>query len=259
MPMVMDFESEVPVQMAGPDDAVQFADMARSFHAEEDLGSMVARICEAAEQVDGDGQAGVILVAGQRRLAAAGGGGPLAERMAAVQLSTGEGPALDALAPDRPVLVVDDLTGEHRWPRFAAAAVETGLRSALCLRLELSGRVYGVLSLWSPTPGAFSADRPAHRRAGLLAAHASTAVATAKLREDMRAALESRSTISIAMGILMARQEIDSDEAFNVLRRASQRLNVKLRDLARDIAASATGSPDPLGSTPTVAERARMR
>ena len=258
--MVRDLDEELPVALTGQSEAARFADLARSFHAEEDLGPMAARICDAAGRLTGDGEAGVLVVTGHRRLAAAGASGPLAQRLDGVQLSTGEGPALDAMAPDRPVVVVvDDMTGEHRWPRFAAATGGTGVRSAICLPLELSGRVYGVLSLWSPTPGAFAADRPAHRRAGLLAAHASTAIATAKLREDMRAALESRSTISVAMGILMARQSVDPDEAFDVLRRASQRLNVKLRELAQEIAASATGSPDPLGSTSFVTDGREQR
>ena len=36
----------------------------------------------------------------------------------------------------------------------------------------------------------------------------------------------------MAKGILMARQSITEDQAFDILRRASQRTNVKLHDLA---------------------------
>jgi hypothetical protein len=50
-------------------------------------------------------------------------------------------------------------------------------------------------------------------------------------------ALESRDTIGQAKGILMARQGISADEAFEVLRRASQRSNRKLRDVAADVVA----------------------
>lgn len=48
-------------------------------------------------------------------------------------------------------------------------------------------------------------------------------------------ALESRDVIGQAKGILMASQGISADEAFNILRRASQRLNVKLRDVAAQV------------------------
>lgn len=48
-------------------------------------------------------------------------------------------------------------------------------------------------------------------------------------------ALESRDVIGQAKGILMASQGISVDEAFDILRRASQRLNVKLRDVAAQV------------------------
>jgi AmiR/NasT family two-component response regulator len=44
------------------------------------------------------------------------------------------------------------------------------------------------------------------------------------------------------MGILMAQSDITADEAFGQLRAASQRMNVKLRDLARSIAESSGGN-----------------
>ncbi|MDT7798847.1 MAG: hypothetical protein QOI78_2280, partial [Actinomycetota bacterium] len=52
----------------------------------------------------------------------------------------------------------------------------------------------------------------------------------------LRKAVESRDVIGQAKGILMQRRGITADEAFDVLRRASQELNVKLADLARTLA-----------------------
>jgi AmiR/NasT family two-component response regulator len=51
----------------------------------------------------------------------------------------------------------------------------------------------------------------------------------------MEEALQSRDLIGQAKGILMAREGITADQAFDMLRRASQRLNVKLRDVAGGI------------------------
>ena len=48
-------------------------------------------------------------------------------------------------------------------------------------------------------------------------------------------ALESRGTIEQAKGILMATSDVTADEAFDMLRAASQRENVKLRDVAKRI------------------------
>lgn len=54
----------------------------------------------------------------------------------------------------------------------------------------------------------------------------------------LQRALYSRETIGTAKGILMARENCTPDEAFDVLRRASQRSNRKLADIAADIVLS---------------------
>jgi AmiR/NasT family two-component response regulator len=55
---------------------------------------------------------------------------------------------------------------------------------------------------------------------------------------DLRVALQSRDVIGQAKGLLMALNRISSEEAFEILRRASQRSNVKLRRVAADLVAS---------------------
>ena len=55
---------------------------------------------------------------------------------------------------------------------------------------------------------------------------------------DLQRALESRTTIGIAMGILMVESGTTAEKAFDILRRASQRKNRKLRDVAADIVAA---------------------
>ena len=57
-----------------------------------------------------------------------------------------------------------------------------------------------------------------------------------ELRESqLQEALKSRDVIGQAKGVLMERRGLDSDEAFDVLRRTSQDLNVKLRDVAETL------------------------
>jgi hypothetical protein len=54
---------------------------------------------------------------------------------------------------------------------------------------------------------------------------------------NLQVALVTRATIDQAKGILMAAQGCTPDEAFDLLRRASQRENRKLHDVAADIVA----------------------
>ena len=52
---------------------------------------------------------------------------------------------------------------------------------------------------------------------------------------NLQAALATREMIGQAQGILMERERITPDQAFDILRRASQHLNVKLRDVAQNL------------------------
>ncbi len=91
----------------------------------------------------------------------------------------------------------------------------------------------GALNLYSKTVGAF--DEEAHAVGSVFATHASVAIAGARSSDQKDEAIRSRDVIGQAKGILMAQKNISEDEAFDVLRRASQRMNVKLRELAERI------------------------
>ncbi len=118
-------------------------------------------------------------------------------------------------------------------------------------------------------------SREARQLLPLLADQVMTAVANAELYESSHAlavhlelALESRGVIERAKGVLIARQGCDQDQAFDILRRASQRLNRKLRDIATDLVTNAATGEVPewapwtsavggIGSAPGRTERAR--
>jgi hypothetical protein len=89
-------------------------------------------------------------------------------------------------------------------------------------------------------PAAFGAvDRA---EALLFATLAAFALGSAEEREDegeravnFQAALGTRELIGQAQGILMERERITATDAFHALRRASQHLNIKLRDIAQTL------------------------
>jgi AmiR/NasT family two-component response regulator len=69
----------------------------------------------------------------------------------------------------------------------------------------------------------------------LLARHASVAVATVRQASTLAQAVEARTLIGQAQGLLMERFAIDADHAFAVLRRYSQDNNIKLRIVADEL------------------------
>ncbi|MET8995774.1 ANTAR domain-containing protein [Amycolatopsis sp. NPDC004169] len=156
-----------------------------------------------------------------------------------VQYRTGSGPCLDAAHPGGPAYALEqDLARTSAWPQFAAVATAHGLGAVLSTALLPTRRagLGGALNIYAHRGGITETDR---HRALLMATHASLALQEARgaeiadlERTHLRRAIASRDVIGQAKGILMARQGIDADAAFHLLRRASQDLNVKLADIA---------------------------
>jgi GAF domain-containing protein len=162
---------------------------------------------------------------------------PIVDEIDALQHETGEGPCLDAIA-QRLAFYADDAADDPRWPRFGPQASAAGIRSVLALPLTTNGSL-GALNLYARYPAAFGVvDRA---KGVILASLAGLAVSAAHSHEDeerradhLNAALATREVIGQAQGILMERERISPTQAFDVLRRASQHLNRKLRDVAQD-------------------------
>ncbi|MGH3880676.1 MAG: ANTAR domain-containing protein [Actinophytocola sp.] len=170
---------------------------------------------------------------------------PVAVELDRLQYALDEGPCLDAARASGPAVAVsEDLAVERAWPRFGPAAAAHGMRSVLATALLADARpshLDGALNIYSREPGGITvADRDT---ALILASHASLALASSEavtLQElqaaQLRRAIDSRDVIGQAKGILMQRRGITADEAFDLLRDLSQRLNVKVTDLARILA-----------------------
>jgi GAF domain-containing protein len=172
-------------------------------------------------------------------------------RLDALQYEAGEGPCLTAIRTGVKVQV-DEFARETRFRAFSAAAAADGIGSCLSLPLTVAGETVGGLNLYGQTVGAY--DAPSVAASLDVTGHASAVLAGAraherslKLVEQFQVAMASRAEIEQAKGILMVRSHCDADRAFDILRRASQRQNVKLRAIAHTIVTNAvTGVTEPL-------------
>lgn len=190
----------------------------------------------AVEHVDGCTDAGVCVTAQRRRAHSAAATSDRARRADELQYALGEGPVLEA-SLGAELVHCTDLTTETRWPRWAPAVVEEcGFRSALCVRLYTWDRSFGALTLYSPDPDAF--DETARAEAHALAAHAAIAIVSAQHAEHLHRALDTRTTIALALGMLMERFDLSHDDAFGVLRRVSSHENRKLHQVAAELVAT---------------------
>jgi GAF domain-containing protein len=163
---------------------------------------------------------------------------PIVHEIDAIQRESGEGPGLDAIA-QRQMFYAADVAEDPRWPHFGPQAGGAGIRSVLALPLTTNGSL-GALNLYARYPAAFGVvDRA---KGVILASLAGLAVSAAHSHEDeerraenLNAALATREVIGQAQGILIERERISAAHAFDILRRASQHLNRKLRDVAQDL------------------------
>jgi GAF domain-containing protein len=210
-----------------------------------DLSGMLQRVADLAAQTIPDcDSAGVTLVDGHRPTTTAA----TDERTLVVdeaQYAAGDGPCLHAYRTCSVQRVCTD-EARQRYPEFARAAAKAGIRSFLAAPLVVRGEGIGSLNLYSEAPHGFAEVDEA--LVLMFAAQGSVAVANARtyaeatsLSHQLGEAMSSRAVIEQAKGVVMATMSVTADEAFDVLRRASQHDNRKLRDVAADVIEAAAG------------------
>jgi GAF domain-containing protein len=179
--------------------------------------------------------------------------GTSASALDEAQYGQDDGPCLEAMRTGREI-AVRDMREEQRWGTFPAHAAASGTLSSQSFPIAAHTHTAGALNLYAPEPHAFDAvDLDALR---LLAAQATGAIALAQriadAREfaaDLQTALQSRTVIDQAMGIIMSQQRCTPEQAFHLLRTASQHRNIKLRDLcAQLITTTDAGEPQDANS-----------
>ncbi|MFL6081128.1 MAG: ANTAR domain-containing protein [Ornithinibacter sp.] len=163
----------------------------------------------------------------------------IAVRADTMQYDIGSGPCVDA-ALDDSVYVTGDVTSGERWATWGhRVATELGVRSVFAQRLHLieGSDFIASLNIYSDQPAAF--DDHAVGMGLVLATHAAMIVSETIARDradNLRRALESNREIGVAIGVLMHQHRITREQAFDLLRVASQDSNRKLADVAADVA-----------------------
>ena len=157
----------------------------------------------------------------------------------AAQYDTGIGPCLDSFRHRR-IFRIDDTTTDNMWATFSAAAAAHVIRSTLSIPLVANHEGLGAMNFYSRAPSGFSQDDEEVAsqfgvQAAIVLANAQAYWDAHQLSQNLAAAMQSRAAIEQAKGILMGAQRCTADEAFQILVRASQRENRKLREIAEDI------------------------
>jgi hypothetical protein len=172
-----------------------------------------------------------------------------------LELESGAGPCLEAYRSGSPGFV-DDLTVDTgRWPEFAERAAQYGFRSISALPMRLRDERIGALNLFRGEIGALP-------RVDIAVGQALADVATIGIlhqrimnrseivNQQLQTALNTRTVIEQAKGVLAERGMLEMDEAFVLLRRHARDTQQRLAELARDVVEGADTSDILAGRTP---------
>ena len=189
--------------------------------------------------------AGIMLIDQRGHLHAAAASTESARLVELFELQTDAGPCIDCCRTGSPVVNADLEANHERWPRFAEAAQGSGFVAVHALPLRLRETVIGALNLFSAESRVLTEDDV---RAGQALADVATIGILAQrglhqadlLAAQLQSALNSRIVIEQAKGVLAERRQISVDEAFTLLREHARNHNLRLSDVARDLAEGST-------------------
>jgi GAF domain-containing protein len=210
-----------------------FGALLAEIHHAPDQEHTVDRVVATAVQVIDCGGAGLMLVRAGGQVETAAFSDDTVEQAEVLQLALKEGPCLSAIAAATHFRVSDTAT-DDRWPRWCAAVAVLGVHSivSVCV-LSPDHRVLGSLLTYATRIDAFDAEDEAIALA--LGTNAAVAVQRNRHEAALARAVDGRTLIGQAMGLVMERYGVDADRAFAVLTRFSQQQNVKVREVARHV------------------------
>ena len=201
----------------------QLVDTAKTVLAADGIGLLLA---------DANGQPGSLVTTDA-----------VAELLEQVQQDFGEGPGVAAYTHGEPVAVTD-LGADPRWIRLAAVVDQVSVRAVASVPVRMGGVVVGALDAYARTTRAWTPEELggleafAELAAGIMASGVRLDHSQAEVGQ-LRHALTSRILIEQAKGVLVAREGLDPEAAFQRLRRQARNTARPMADIAGEVIAQA--------------------
>ncbi|NUR97677.1 MAG: GAF and ANTAR domain-containing protein [Kribbellaceae bacterium] len=212
--------------------AQRFAEIVTELHSTTGISHTADAVAEFAVTATGCHAAGILLVRPGGQVETVAATNSIVQKADDLQIELEQGPCMAALRADEAFEVRDTLTDEQ-WPEWSRDVALLGLRSVLGIALEVGDSTLGALNLYQTRPEGF--DSSDVEVASILARHAAIAIADARRVTELREAVDTRTVIGLAQGILMERYSLDADRAFELLEGYSQASDTELHDLADNI------------------------
>jgi GAF domain-containing protein len=203
------------------------------------LARTLQQVTDGAKQLFRADAAGLMLIDAEGQLRWASATDQTAQTVENEQERLAQGPCAVAFSQRLPA-AIRNIHTEPDWDKFAKVLVGEGICAALSVPVELDGGVIGTLDVYVGRPRDWDPSEVAALQAyaGLVASLLSAAVTAqikGRLADQLQAALEHRWLIEQAKGVLMGRENLDAQAAFERLRGAARSSTRRLADVARDV------------------------
>jgi hypothetical protein len=215
-------------------------------NATEFLSGLSGLAAAAVSEAAGDRVECAVTVKLRRRPTTVAGSSDRAIELDRIEQAIGDGPCVRALKEMSPV-IIDDVASDSRWPELNKKFAEFGVYSSLGVPLEINSEASAALNFFASRPGVFTPN-VYDKAVGFGAAahstlHLSVRIKTAESRaEDLEAAMQNRTAINLACGVIMAQNRCSQSEAMEILTKVSSNRNRKLRDVATELIEQLSGS-----------------
>ncbi|TNB69983.1 GAF and ANTAR domain-containing protein [Arthrobacter sp. BB-1] len=214
-------------------------------NAVEFLTGLAGLAAAAVSEVAGDDVECAVTLKLRRKPTTVAGSSQRAMELDEIEQAVGDGPCIQALREMSPV-IIDDVSEDPRWPELTRRFAEANVRSSLGVPLDINGEASAALNFFASKPGVFTAN-VYDKAVGFAGAahntlHLSVRIGTAQSRaEDLEAAMQSRTAINLACGVIMAQNRCSQAEAMEILTKVSSNRNRKLRDVAAELIEQLSG------------------
>jgi GAF domain-containing protein len=203
------------------------------------LAPTLQQITDAAKQLFRADGAGLMLVDAEGQLRWASASDQSAQTLEDGQERLAQGPCAVAFSQRLPA-AIRNIHSEPDWAEFTQVLLAEGICAALSVPVELNGGVIGTLDVYVGQPRDWDPSEVAALQAyaGVVASLLSAAVTaqvTGRLADQLQAALEHRWLIEQAKGVVMGREQVDAQTAFERLRGAARSSTRRLADVAKDV------------------------
>jgi GAF domain-containing protein len=203
------------------------------------LASTLQQITDAAKQLFRADGAGLMLVDAEGQLRWASASDQSAQTLEDGQERLAQGPCAVAFS-QRLAAAIRNLHTEPNWQEFTQVLLAEEICAALSVPVELDGGVIGTLDVYVGQPRDWDPSEVAALQAyaGVVASLLSAAVTAhvkGRLADQLQGALEHRWLIEQAKGIVMGREQVDAQTAFERLRSAARFSTRRLADVAKDV------------------------